>query len=226
MALALAGVGLLLLPAQSGRSTGHVDLVLVLALDVSSSVDAREFDLQKTGLATAFRHPLVHKAIARGRAQRIAVVAVQWAGYRQQVVSLAWRVIGTPVEAGQFADQIDMMPRAFSDGATHLGGVIEFGTALALAAPFSAIRRVIDISGDGTDNIGGPPEDARAAAIGAGITINGLAIANDVPDLATYFRQSVIGGPGAFVLTARTYDDYPRAILQKLVREIETQLII
>lgn len=226
VALLLACVLVSLLSAQSVRSTSPVDLILVLALDVSSSVDKDEFDLQKLGLAAAFRHPLVAKAIARGRAKRIVVATVQWAGYRQQKIMLPWTVIDNGDEAASYADKLAAMPRAFPGGATHLSGIVDFGATLAMSTPFSAMRRVVDISGDGTDNISGPPHRARDDAVRAGVTINGLAIANEAPELTRYYRDAVIGGPGAFVLTARTYDDYPDAILRKLVREIETRLII
>jgi hypothetical protein len=208
------------------RSSSDVDLILVLALDVSSSVDRKEFELQRRGLSTAFRHPQVIKAILRGRSRRIAVATVQWAGYRQQAVVLPWTVIANAAEALAYAERIGSMSRAYPDGATHLGGIIEAGSALALTAPFAALRRVIDISGDGVDNVGGQPRKERAAAVAAGLTINGLAIANEVSGLPDYFRDYVIGGPGAFVMTAQDYDDFPRAILQKLIREIETQLMI
>ena len=224
--LLLVCLALSLLSAQSVRSTSHVDLILVLALDVSSSVDQGEFKLQKFGLATAFRHPLVAKAIARGRAKRIVVTTIQWAGYKQQRIMLPWTVIGSGDELESYAEKLAAMPRAFPDGATHLTGIIDFGAAIALSAPFSAMRRVVDISGDGIDNISGSPHSARDAAVSAGVTINGLAIANEVPELTLYYRDAVIGGPGAFVLTARNYDDYPDAILRKLIREIETRLII
>jgi len=213
-------------PAQTtAQTTDSVDLVLVLALDVSSSVDAQEFDVQKSGLAKAFRHASVIDAIGRGHFKRIAVVAVQWAGYEQQRIMIPWTIIGNEAAARAFSDRLNAMPRAYPDGATHLSGVIQFSTRLALAAPFKALRRVVDISGDGVDNISGPPTSARDAAVGDGITINGLAIANEETNLLKYYRTYVIGGPSAFVLEARDYKAYPQAILQKLVREIEMRLI-
>lgn len=231
----ITSLALLLLQGQGARPNNNVDLVLVLAMDVSSSVDHREFDLQKHGMALAFRHPLVAKAISEGHHKRIAVATVQWAGYTEQRIVLPWRVIGSAAEAIAYAKRLETMGRAYPDGATHIKGIIQFGSEMALSAPFSALRRVIDISGDGVDNVSGPPpaaartaavRAARTAAVRAGVTINGLAIANEVPDLTSYYRDAVIGGPSAFVLTARNYDDYPRAILRKLIREIETRLII
>jgi len=223
----MGGVWLALatLVAQPARATDNVDLVLVLALDVSSSVDAQEFDIQKTGLVTAFRHASVVQAIQRGRFKRIAVTAVQWAGYEQQQIMVPWTVIRNAAEALVFAGLLAGMPRAYPDGATHLTGIIRYSTALAFAAPYKTLRRVVDISGDGVDNVKGSPGRARDTAVGIGITINGLAIANETPDLLAYYRAHVIGGRSAFVLEARDYQAYPRAILRKLVREIDTRLV-
>lgn len=211
--------------AQPARATQNVDLVLVLALDVSSSVDPQEFHVQRSGLVEAFRHASVIKAILDGQHKRIAVMAVQWAGYQQQQIMIPWTLITRASDALSFADRLAAMPRAFPNGATHLSGVIEFSTKLALAAPYVALRRVIDISGDGVDNVKGRPDDARDTAVAGGMTINGLAIANEDPDLLAYYRAHVIGGPSAFALEAREYKAYPAAILRKLVREIETRLI-
>lgn len=210
---------------HSAQAARPVDLVLVLALDVSSSVDAQEFDIQKTGLVEAFRHAAVLHAIRRGRYKRIAVTAVQWAGYEQQQIMVPWTVVGDRTSALVFAANLAAMPRAYPDGATHISGVIRFSTRLALSAPYQAVRRVIDISGDGIDNVRGRPRDARDDALGVGMTINGLAIANELPDLVDYYRAEVIGGPSAFVLDVRDYKAYPRAIRRKLVREIETRLV-
>jgi Protein of unknown function (DUF1194) len=221
----LAWIMLIAILPQSAHSQGNVDLVLVLALDVSSSVDGHEFDTQRAGLVRAFRHASVMNAIRRGRHKRIAVIAVQWAGYEQQQIMVPWTVIEHEPEALNFSRKLAEMPRAYPDGATHLSGIIHYSAKLALKAPYLALRRVIDISGDGVDNITGPPHDARDTAIQNGITINGLAIANETPDLVEYYRANVIGGRSAFVLAARDYKTYPRAILRKLVREIETRLI-
>jgi hypothetical protein len=201
-----------------------VDLVLVLAIDVSGSVDEEEFDLQRRGLATAFRHPQVIDAIHGGRYRRIAVTVVQWAGMDRQRVSVPWAVISDAFDARGFADKLVRMPRDFPDGPTNLSGVIRFATRLIATAPFAGSRRVVDISGDGQNNIGDPPPEARDVAVRSGITINGLAIVNASAGLEAYFHAEVIGGPGAFAITAADYADYPRAILKKLLREISVQL--
>ncbi|MGI9387879.1 MAG: DUF1194 domain-containing protein [Methyloligellaceae bacterium] len=218
--MAIVCVAVTAVSSPVARAARPVDLVLVLALDVSSSVDAREFDIQKTGLVQAFRHASVLRAIRRGRYKRIAVTAVQWAGYEQQQIMVPWTVVGDETAALVFAAQLAAMPRAYPHGATHISGIIAFAAKLAFSAPYAAVRRVIDISGDGIDNVKGQPRDARDAALGVGMTINGLAIANETPDLVDYYRAQVIGGPSAFVLDVRNYQAYPRAILRKLVREI------
>ena len=226
--VALASVLILLLTPQNVRSTNRVDLVLVLALDVSGSVNNREFALQKIGLARAFRHPTVIDAITQGRNKRIAVAVVQWAGVREQVVSVPWTVIGEPSSAAMFADRLYNMRRhyAYPLGVTHIAGVIRFATKVALSAPYDTGRRVVDISGDGKNNVKNSPHAARDRAVRAGMTINGLAIINETRDLTEYYQASVIGGPGAFVITANDYEDYERSILRKLLREISQSFIM
>lgn len=226
--VALAAVLVLLATAQSVRSTNPVDLVLVLALDVSGSVNDHEYDLQRIGLARAFRHPAVIDAITHGREKRIAVMAVQWAGFREQFIAVPWTVIAGASSAAAFADRLAVMRRryAYPLGVTHISGVIRFATEEALAAPFVAGRRVVDISGDGKNNVMDPPQSARDDAVSAGMTINGLAIVNETHDLTEYYRAGVIGGPGAFVITATDYEDYARAIQRKLLREISQQFIM
>ena len=202
------------------RPTVQVDLALVLALDVSSSVDAREFDLQQRGLADAFRHAKVLDAILTGPRQRIAVTVVQWAGGGEQAVSIPWTMVGSGAEAAAFADRLVQTRRRFHDGVTDISGIITYSAQHALSAPFATARRVIDVSGDGIDNVQYSPHRARDAAVAAGITINGLTILNETPDLDDYYRLTVIGGENAFVMTAANYDDYALAILRKLIREI------
>lgn len=224
----LTALLVLLASGQGVRSTNSVDLVLVLALDVSGSVNDREYDLQKTGLARAFRHPSVIDAITQGREKRIAVMAVQWAGLKEQFIAVPWTVITGATSAGAFADHLAVMRRryAYPLGVTHISGVIRFATREALAAPFVAGRRVVDISGDGKNNVLDPPQGARDDAVSAGMTINGLAIVNETHDLTEYYRAGVIGGPGAFAMTATDYEDYARAIRRKLLREISQQFIM
>lgn len=215
-----------ILSANTVRSTDAVDLVLVLALDTSHSVDDGEFSLQRDGIASAFRHPAVLDAIRRGRHRRIGVAVMQWAGEGQQIVSVPWTVIGTAISAATFADEIAQLRRRFFGGRTHIAGAIQAANALTQSAPFAATRRVVDVSGDGINTVGNSPHGARDAALLTGLTINGLAITNEAYDLAEYYRLSVIGGPDAFVIQADDYDDYARAILEKLLREINPRVFM
>ncbi len=218
--------GLVLAPLKgSTRAALTVDLVLVLALDVSGSVDDREFQLQRNGLAQAIVHPAVLATIERGARKRIAIVAVQWAGAGRQDVSVPWHVVGDAASAGRFSQDLLRAPRAYLNSRTHLSGVIDFCTDLALSAPFQSPRHVIDISGDGMDNVGYEPQRARDRAVLAGITVNGLAILNETPWLDRYYRETVIGGAGAFVIKAHDYEAYAVAILKKLIKEIDQQLL-
>ena len=208
------------------RSTDNVDLVLILALDVSHSVNNQEFDLQRIGLAKAFRHPAVIKAIQDGQRKRIAVMAMQWSGFLEQHVSVPWTVISSAADAASFADRLAQLKRRYKGGATHIAGAVRHAAGLIKEAPFAAARQVVDVSGDGRNNVNDSPRGARDVAVRAGITINGLAIVHKSPDLVDYYRSEVIGGPGAFVVSARNYDDFPRAILLKLLREINMRFIL
>ena len=224
--LAAITLVLMFVPApQAVRSTIHVDLVLVLALDVSGSVDQHEYDLQTKGLAAAFRSPKILKAIARGRRKQIAVVGVQWAGSEKQAVVVPWTVIKDRRGAEWFASQLGSMQRRYLNSETDLSGVIDFATEVALAAPMAAARRVIDISGDGMDNVTYTTLAARDRALRAGMTINGLAILNETPELDKYYDYNIIGGPEAFVIKAGDYEDYADAILRKLLREINVRFL-
>lgn len=224
---AVIGAAIVLLSTSLNvRSTMTVDLVLVLALDVSASVDRREFDLQKDGLAEAFRHPSVLDAITRGQNKRIAVTVVQWSGYRDQTVSVPWQVVADANSAEKFAQSLSGMLRRHPDGFTHIAGAIEYSMRLVRSAPFTAGRMVIDVSGDGSNNVHPPPQALRDAAVRAGMTVNGLAIVNEAVGLDDYFRKNVIGGPGAFVIRAHSFDDYAEAIRLKLLREISFKFIL
>lgn len=216
----------LLTTTSSVRSTNSVDLLLVLALDSSASVDDTEFALQSEGIAYAFRHPTIINAILRGRHRRIAVTVIQWAGVQEQSIYVPWTVIADPRSAAALSDKLSGMARSFRGGGTYIAGAIQLANTLTGTAPFAAARRVVDISGDGINTVGNSPHGARDAAIRAGITINGLAIINENIGLADYYRLTVIGGPGAFVVPANDYNDYARAILEKLLREIDQHFIM
>jgi hypothetical protein len=197
-----------------------VDLQLVLAVDASGSVDQRRFELQKQGYVAAFRDPRVLHAIQSGAAQAIAVTMVQWTGPELQIQVLPWTLINDATTAHAFADAIAATPRRLFSGGTSISGAIDYAVPLLLESPFKGTRRVIDISGDGSNNRGRPAASARDAAVRAGIIINGLPILALEPDLKRYFSDHVIGGPGAFVIAAESYEAFAEAILKKLIREM------
>jgi len=208
-------------PATAQRGTGQpVDLALVLAVDASGSVNQVRFELQKQGYVSAFRHPRVIGAIESGPTQGITVIMVQWTGPALQVIAVPWTRITDAASANAFADAIANAPRALFGGGTSISGAIDTGMALLFDSPFRATRRVIDVSGDGSNNRGRSVTQARDEAVRAGVGINGLPILALEPDLDRYYYDSVIGGPGAFVVAAKDYETFGEAILKKLVTEI------
>jgi hypothetical protein len=197
-----------------------VDLNLVLAVDASGSVDNSRFQLQKEGYAAALRNPKVLAAIRAGALQTVAISMVQWTGPTQHVVTLPWTLVSDQRSASAAATAIEVAPRQLFGGGTSLSGAIDYGVIMLTASPFSSTRRIIDISGDGSNNRGRPAQQARDEAVKMGIRINGLPIMTLEPDLDQYYRQAVIGGPGAFVIAVRNYDQFADGILRKLIAEI------
>jgi hypothetical protein len=214
LAAVLAGAGPLRAHEQA------VDLELVLAVDCSRSIDDSEFALQVEGYAAAFRHPAVLAAIQSGARRSIAVTYVQWAGPFLQNQAVGWTLINDGESALEFADRFEAAPRAFYGGGTSLSGVIDYAKTLFPKSGYSGRRRVIDISGDGINNSGRMATSARDDAVREGITINGLAILTEVGGLDNYFRETIMGGEGAFVLAAEDFASFAQAILNKLIREI------
>ena len=197
-----------------------VDLALVLAIDVSYSVDDTEFSLQMDGTALAFERADIHKAIARGAYQRIAVSVMQWSNEKRQVVGVPWTVIDGPEAAMAFANRLRREPRRVAQGGTATGAALRHAGALLLSAPYTTFRKVIDISSDGRSNRGVFPHIIRDQLTARKITINGLVITNDWPTLDVYFKARVIGGPYHFMVLANDYKDYGKAIHKKLLKEI------
>jgi len=197
-----------------------VDLELVLGVDCSGSVDASEFALQIRGYAAALTHPSVIRAIQSGRIGAIAVTYVQWSGPFIQNQAVGWSVIKDAKSAESFASAMLDARRRIFGGGTSLSGIIDHGRSLFGTGGFEGARRTLDISGDGINNSGRSPSIARDEAVAAGITINGLPILTDFAALDEYFRENVIGGPGAFVIPAENFDSFAAAILNKLIREI------
>ncbi len=197
-----------------------VDLELVLAVDTSVSVDAEEYKLQVEGLAHAFRHPSVIAAIEAAGDLGIAVALVQWANPGQQALMIDWTKLSGASDALRLSQRIAAMPRRFVGRGTAISAALRYCSGLFFNNQYEGRRRVIDLSGDGSDNRGPMPGPIRDLTAAAGITINGLAIHNEEPNLSYYYRWFVIGGTGAFVVDAADYSDFARAIIQKLVREI------
>ena len=201
-----------------------VDLQLVLAVDASGSVDQRRFKLQQQGYVAAFHDPRVLRAIQAGGTQAIAVTMVQWTGPALQIQVLPWTLINDATTAHAFAAAIAATPRQLFSGGTSISGVIDYAVPLMFESQFKGTRRVIDISGDGRETTFRewmvPPTQAREQAVSRGITVNGLAILNEVPTLKQYFEKFVIGGEDAFAITADSYADFADAMRRKLLREI------
>lgn len=217
--------------APTARAAEPVDLLLVLAADVSRSVTQPKFKLQREGAAAAITHPEVLRAITSGPNRRIAVCFVEWSTVGMHKVVIDWTLIDGEGAARGFGDRLVDLPRSFS-ASTSISGAIDFSVLQLERAPFQADRRVIDISGDGTNVSGRPAGDARDEAVAKGVTINGLVILTPLaesfrPDhtnppggLEKYFQDNVIGGPGSFTVVAETHESFGRALTKKLVREI------
>jgi len=208
------------LAAGPALATEPVRLELVLAVDCSSSVNRYEFELQMEGIAAAFEDPAVLAALEQTGSTGIAVSLLQWSSAGAQTRAVGWTRIAGRVDAFAFANTVRTTGRVVSGGATALGNAIDAAVLWTQNNGFQGERQVIDVSGDGRSNEGGSPAFARAAANNAGITINGLAILNEEPRLARYYLAGVVGGPGAFLLTADDFDDFAVAMRRKLYFEI------
>jgi hypothetical protein len=220
----------ILVPATAGAAE-DVDLLLVLAVDVSRSIDATKFQLQREGYAAAVADPHVLDAIRAGRAGRIGLTFVEWSGVGAQKVVIDWTTIGDADSAKGFGDRLLEAPRSFADR-TSISGAIEFAMGQLDKAPYEAARRTIDVSGDGTNNAGRDVATLRDEAVAKGITINGLVILSDNPmswnpdhtnppgGLANYYRNNVMGGPSAFVMVAENFNSFGQAIIKKMIAEV------
>ncbi|WP_376742962.1 DUF1194 domain-containing protein [Ensifer canadensis] len=208
-------------PAQ--LSQFDVDLELVLAVDVSYSMEIDEQRAQRQGYVNAFLQPELVNAIEDGSIGKIAVTYVEWGGSAVQI--MPWTLIDGPSTAGQFADALRQQPmRRISF--TSISNTLAFSRNLFLASPFQGMRRVVDISGDGPNNSGVPVPVARNSTVAQGIVIDGLPImltrqdSASIPDLDAYYENCVIGGDGAFLLKVSDPGDFAEAILSKLIVEI------
>lgn len=217
-------LALIIAAAAPARAEEAVDLELVLAIDSSSSISASEWGLQMKGYEAAFRDPRIQAAIRSGPHSRIAVAVVVWADATVPKRESSWFVLSTPADSERFADLMAAMGRGVFGG-TGIGSGIATAIRKLERNGLTAPRQVIDVSGDGRET---PPREnvvliemANAMAWSRGVTVNGIAILNEDPDLERWYRNHVIAGQDAFVMTAVDYEDFIRAIVAKLLREIE-----
>src|SRR5689334_1993428 len=227
----LGAIALAIAFAGAARAAEQVDLLLVLASDVSRSVDTRKFELQRQGYAAALSNPRVIEAIKSGPNGKIAICFVEWSGATSQKLVIDWTVISDLASARKIGDQMLELPRSFADR-TSISAGLEFSFAQLERSPYKAARRTIDVSGDGTNNSGRDIASVRDEVTAKGVTVNGLVILSDSPlpwnpehtnppgGLGEYYRRNVIGGPGAFVMVAENHDSFGQAIVKKMIAEI------
>jgi hypothetical protein len=226
---AAGAIGLALIAIAHSQSDKReaVDVELVIAVDVSYSMDPDEQALQREGYVDAISSRDFIDAVGKGPNGRIAVTYVEWASVNDQKVIVPWQVIDGPEAAGAFVQTLNATP-ARRASRTSISGALIFVTGLFEQSPYKGLRRVIDVSGDGTNNQGPLIEATRDEVLAKGITINGLPIMLkepnvtflDIPDLDHYYEDCVIGGPGAFVVPARTREQFVEAIRKKLLLEV------
>jgi Protein of unknown function (DUF1194) len=213
------------------RAAEQVDLLLVLASDVSRSVDTRKFQLQREGYAAALSNPRVIEAIKSGPHGRIAICFIEWSGATSQKVVIDWTIVSDAASARKIGDQMLELPRSFADR-TSISAGLEYAMNQLEQAPLQATRRTIDVSGDGTNNSGRDIASVRDEVLAKGVTINGLVILSDTPlpwnpehtnppgGLDEYYRRNVTGGPGSFVMVAENHNSFGQAIVKKMIAEI------
>ncbi|WEZ83016.1 DUF1194 domain-containing protein [Rhizobium sp. 32-5/1] len=209
--------------AAASTAASEVDVELVLAVDMSGSMDIEEARIQRAGYIEAIRHPDFANAVSAGLIGRIAISYFEWAGSVNETSLVEWQIIETDADAAAFADQLEARP-VFTRRGTSISNAISYGAKLIEANAFTGMRRVIDVSGDGPNNMGPPVTPARDAAVAKGIVVNGLAIiirpSGARGSLDRYYGDCVIGGQGSFVLPVHQPTDFATAIRQKLVMEI------
>lgn len=204
------------IPLLFGSSALACDIALVLAVDVSGSVDNAEFRIQMDGLAEGLRDPSVSEALVAGEA---AITVLQWTGTTRQAVSVPWTQVRSFEDLEALAREVEAVTRKWRNYSTAIGEALEFSQGQFAEGP-TCDRRVVDISGDGSSNEGVAPQDLRAQLDAAGITVNALVIEGAEPMITEYFEDNVILGPGAFVITANSFEEYPERMRLKLLREV------
>jgi hypothetical protein len=225
--LAAAGAAATLPGIRPARAEEAIDVALVMAVDVSRSIDEDEARLQREGYRVAVSDPVVIAAIRGGMIGAVGIAYVEWAGIEYQRTVIPWRRIASAAEAEAWAAELAVAPRA-SLSWTSISGAIRHSRQVMTECPWEATRKVIDVSGDGVNNSGPPADQQRDAAVAEGITINGLPIINDRPTfgrlppvpLDDYYRENVIGGDGHFMIVAEDFESFGMAVKRKLIREI------
>ena len=198
-----------------------MDLAIVLAVDGSASVTYDEFGLIAGGMAAALRDP----GVAAGLVGNSVLSLLLWSGAGQQDIITGWTRIATAADLSAFADDVDNMPRTVRAGNTAIGEALLASLTLLAKVPAIPRRNIVDVIGDGRSNDGIAPAPVRDRMVAAGITINGLCILHEEPDLLQSYTDEVIGGPGAFAVTCREYKDFTEAMRQKLTREIKGPIV-
>jgi hypothetical protein len=216
-----------LFSARAARALEPVDVELVLAVDVSRSVDAEEMEMQFRGYAAAFRDPRMAEALSRGPVGQVAVTLFTWSDWNIQEHLIPWMKLDGPQACERFARAVDAAPRR-THLYTSISGAIDFAARL-FGQGYEGTRRVVDISGDGINNSGREVDLARREALDQGIILNGLAVLDRTPPppglgaqqpLDEYYRERVIGGPGAFLMVAEGFEAFEQAVRRKIIREI------
>jgi Ca-activated chloride channel family protein len=202
-------------------------LALAMALDISSSVNEWEYDIQLLGLVEALRDPEIQEMILAIPGTQVQAMVYEWSGYVQQDLIVGWTRLSTVEEIDAFADRLSQHWRIYSDFPTAIGKALEKAIDEFDRLPVSCAYSVVDISGDGVGNDGPPAREMWPALAARGITVNALVIAGAEPDPVAHYRENVITGPGAFIVEARNgFEDYPALIRGKLLRELEPQIIL
>jgi hypothetical protein len=219
MRLGLIAAVLALLGFAAPAEAQPVDLALVMAVVVSESVDADEYQLQHEGIARAFEDERLFEAIGAGKSGAIAVTIIEWSDRDKQIVTVDWTRVANAEEATAFAATVRRTARS-SNGLTAIGDALLAARAALARLPWEAERKVVDVSGDGIANIGPPPKEVRDLLVADGVTVNGLPILTQEPWLSGYYSEYVIGGPGAFIIEAETFKSFADAMATKLFSEI------
>ena len=205
-------------------SSYPVDVALVLAVDVSSSVDSGDFQLQMQGIAAALRQKAVLDIIRGGRHHQVALALVQWSTTKKQSITIPWQILSSSLDVEATAHAIELAERDYALGGTGMAAAIAFSAELLATFPLPTDRQVIDISGDGVENDNGNVPLARVRALQRGIVINGLPVVSDSTLLVPYYRDVVIGGAGAFIEPANNIFAFGDAMGRKFIRELQPTL--